>query len=273
MSTLTRLLPPRLKDSLKVLLGRADAVPLSQDPAEVFACSVCGADRVTLQPVPWSGFRELDQHQHVYSVFQYETFNFEYYACARCKAADRDRLYALYFRRALERRTDPFSVLHIAPSSPLTVYLKTFPHIRLRTTDLYMRDVDDRLDITNMHAYADGQFDAFICSHVLEHIPDDIAAMRELHRVTKKGGWGIAMVPIHLGLPATHEDPSITDESGRWKYFGQNDHVRVYTKTTFVERLKSVGFLVEQLDRSYFGEEAFTRHGIHPRSVLYVVKK
>jgi SAM-dependent methyltransferase len=273
MSALTRMLPPRLKDGLKVLLGRADAVPRSSDPAEIFACSVCGADRVTLQPLPWSRLRKLDEHQHAYSVFQYETFNYEYYSCVRCGAKDRDRLYAMYFRRALQGRSEPLAVLDIAPSAPLTAFLKASPQIRLRTADLKLTYVDDQVDITDMRMYTDEQFDAFICSHVLEHVPDDVAAMKELHRVTKRGGWGIAMVPIHLGLPATQEDPSITDEGGRWKYFGQNDHVRIYSKTTFIERLQSAGFLVQQLGRSYFGDDAFARHGIHPRSVLYVVTK
>jgi ubiquinone/menaquinone biosynthesis C-methylase UbiE len=36
--------------------------------------------------------------------------------------------------------------------------------------------------------YADGTFDRVIASEVLEHIPDDVAAMRELARVLKPGG-------------------------------------------------------------------------------------
>jgi hypothetical protein len=80
-------------------------------------------------------------------------------------------------------------------------------------------------------------------------------------------------VPIHLGLTEIYEDPSITDEAGRWKHFGQNDHVRLYSKQGFLERLRGVGFKVDQLDRQFFGEDAFEKYAIHPRSVLYVVTK
>ena len=89
-----------------------------------------------------------------------------------------------------------------------------------------MPNVDDKIDVTNMTWSADGQFDAFVCSRVLEHVDDDIAAMKELHRVLKKGGWGIAMVPIHLGLQSVLHDPSTADDATRWKYFGQSDHVQ-----------------------------------------------
>lgn len=139
--------------------------------------------------------------------------------------------------------------------------------------DLMRDDVDDRLDITDMHIYTEGQFDFIICSHVLEHIPDDIAAMKELYRVLKKGGKGIVMVPINMQLESTMEDPACTDEALRWKYFFQDDHVRMYSKKDFISRLSAVGFTVEQLGIDYFSKEVFEKNAIWPTSVLYVVGK
>ena len=139
--------------------------------------------------------------------------------------------------------------------------------------DLLMKEVDDNFDITDMNGYTDGQFDFFICSHVLEHIPDDRKALQELFRVLKPSGTGIAMVPINLGIERTLEDPSITDIAGRWKYFGQDDHVRMYAKKEFISRLESAGFKTTLLDVDYFGAEAFKKAGIYPSTVLYVVTK
>ncbi|MBK6634354.1 MAG: class I SAM-dependent methyltransferase [Chitinophagaceae bacterium] len=84
-----------------------------------------------------------------------------------------------------------------------------------------MEGVDDKLDLQDLHLYKDHSFDVFVCSHILEHVDDDIKAMKELYRILKPGGWGIAMVPIIESVTETHEDPSIKEENLRLKYFGQ----------------------------------------------------
>jgi len=43
--------------------------------------------------------------------------------------------------------------------------------------------------------FEDGSFDRIIASEVMEHIPDDEAAMRELHRILKPGGVVAVTVP------------------------------------------------------------------------------
>jgi ubiquinone/menaquinone biosynthesis C-methylase UbiE len=136
-----------------------------------------------------------------------------------------------------------------------------------------MEGVDDHVDITRMDIYPDESFDAFICSHILEHVREDTKAMAELYRILKAGGWGIAMVPLLLGNEETREDPSKTTEAERWRYFCQGDHVRLYARKDFIARLESVGFRVVPLDVHHFGQENFRRHGISLTSVLYIAEK
>ena len=189
-------------------------------------------------------------------------------------ASDRERLYALYFRRFVDRGGMLRDILDIAPAHPLAAFLERVGTTGYRTADLTMDNVTDRrIDIQDMHDYEDDRFQFFVCSHVLEHVPNDVAAIGELYRILAPGGWGICMVPINLGLSEIYENPDIADEAGRWKHFGQNDHVRVYSKAGFVERLESAGFRVAQHGIAYFGEEVFKRHAIHPRSVLYIAHK
>src|SRR5262249_9038368 len=111
-----------------------------------------------------------------------------------------------------------------------------------------------------------------LCSHVLEHIPDDKKAMREIRRVLKPVGFGIILVPLVLGIDETHEDSSIETEALRWKYFGMGDHVRQYGKRDFVSRLEVAGLNVFQFGVEYFGADAFRRAGLAENSVLYVVR-
>lgn len=240
----------------------------------VFTCPVCEKGGIMFKPLSFYYFREWDKHQFVHSIFQFETLNLEYYTCPNCKASDRDRLYAIYINKVLCNGVgQSLKVLDIAPSSALSAFLKRKTQLEVRTADLFMQGVDDVVDIMDMHIYSDESWDIFICSHVLEHLEYDVKAMRELHRILARDGWGIAMVPINLGLQNNYEDPTVTDAPGRWKHFAQNDHVRLYSKNGFIERLQSVGFKVNQYDQTFFGKDVFRKYGIHPRSVLYIVTK
>lgn len=245
----------------------------SNVPSGEFSCSVCGIENVAMYPLPAFYLTQGHKYQHVHNPYFAETINFAHYRCANCAASDRDRLYALYLKPLFNKSSTNIKLLDIAPANALRSFLKGFSKVEYRSMDLMMDDVDDNLDITNMDAYKDEQFDFFICSHVLEHIPDDKQAMRELFRILKKGGKGIAMVPINLNLDETMEDPECTDIPTRWKLYGQDDHIRMYGKADFIKRLQSIGFTVEQLGESYFGSEVFEKNAIFPTSVLYIVSK
>ena len=65
------------------------------------------------------------------------------------------------------------------------------------------------------------EFDAIICNHVLEHVPDDRAAMLELRRILRPGGTAILMVPFHPDRE-TFEDPSVVDPEQRTELFGHS---------------------------------------------------
>lgn len=45
--------------------------------------------------------------------------------------------------------------------------------------------------------YPDQTFDLVICSHVLEHIPDDKKCIQEIHRVLKNNGTAFILIPLN----------------------------------------------------------------------------
>ncbi|HWD84180.1 MAG TPA: methyltransferase domain-containing protein [Solirubrobacteraceae bacterium] len=113
------------------------------------------------------------------------------------------------------------------------------------TADLSARDVDLNLDLTAL-ALPDASYDATVCSHVLEHVSDDAAAMSELRRITAPGGWCLIMVPLDLDRPDTYEDPSVVTAAERERAYRQHDHVRLYAPD-IGERLRQAGFTVERV--------------------------
>ncbi len=150
--------------------------------------------------------------------------------------------------------------------------LKSMDIYDYKTADLMMGGVDYKVDMIDM-PFEGEIFDFFICSHVLEHVDSDDQAIKELYRVTKPGGCGILMAPIIVGLEKTVEDPTVKDEVGRWRLFGQNDHVRLYAHGDYVNKIRSHGFRVEEFGEEYFGEEVFRLLGLKHTSILYVVNK
>jgi SAM-dependent methyltransferase len=240
-----------------------------------FSCPVCGVELAAFKPGASSYVRMVREHDYIYPLTSIETFNVAAYSCPSCDASDRERLYALYLDRVFSAR-DPgrrYRLLEFAPSFGLSRKLRRCAFVDYRSADLFRNNVDDRIDVTDMRAYADASFDIVLCSHVLEHVPDDRRAMRELRRILRADGFAIVMVPLVHGVDETNEDPAIDTPALRWKYFGSDDHVRQYGKRDFADRLAAAGFAVERLGTGFFGEEAFRRAGIAADSVLYVVRK
>ncbi len=218
---------------------------------------------------------KMDEAGYVHSLFMEETCNWLDYGCPFCQSSDRERLYALYIKQQFStlQWSHGYRFIDFAPAQQLSKLLRSFPLLEYRTADLVAEGVDDKVDITDMNIYPADFTDFFLCSHVLEHVADDRKAMRELYRILKPGGWGICMVPIVIGLEKTLENPSIVDPKERWKYFGQDDHVRLYERNDYIGRLAEAGFTVEEVTKDNFAGIDFKSYGIKERSVLYVVKK
>ena len=205
--------------------------------------------------------------------FRYEMLNLGEYTCPICQSADRERAYALVMKKILPANKK-IRILDIAPRKSTTDFVKkNFPLADYKTADLFMPEADYKLDICDMKEIADGSIDFFICSHVLEHVNDDVKAMQELKRILSKGGCGILVVPLDLNKIELDEDPNCTDVGERWRRFLQDDHVRAYTKEVFLQRLESVGFTVEQYDKNFFGKDLMVENGLIESSVVYVVRK
>ncbi len=88
-------------------------------------------------------------------------------------------------------------------------------------------------DITEL-AFRDACFDLVICSEVMEHIPNDSRAARELMRIVKPGGMLVASVPRYY------------PEKLCWKlssayYSANGGHVRIYRKKMIQTLFENAG--------------------------------
>jgi SAM-dependent methyltransferase len=80
--------------------------------------------------------------------------------------------------------------------------------------------------------YEDESFDLTTALDVIEHLDDDTAGLKEMFRVTKRGGYSLIFVPAFMWLWGVQDDIS---------------HHRIrYTRKQIVERLTKAGYNVER---------------------------
>ena len=99
--------------------------------------------------------------------------------------------------------------------------------------------------------FADQSFDSILLTEVLEHLPDDRAALRELHRILKPGGVLSISVP-HTDYP-TWWDPitrfwtKVGGEPFRTTHFGSiwEYHERLYRPKELMQRVHGAEFTIE----------------------------
>jgi len=84
--------------------------------------------------------------------------------------------------------------------------------------------------------FPDDTFDHIICSEVMEHIPDDAAAARELARVLKPGGMLAVTVPTFLPERICW---ALSDEYHA--PFVEGGHVRIFTEAELRTRFVAAG--------------------------------
>jgi len=71
------------------------------------------------------------------------------------------------------------------------------------------------------YPFADNEFDLVVSNHVVEHVPDVMAFICELHRVTRHGGR-IKLITPHYTNPDWANDPT------------HRNHINSYTFNTFM---------------------------------------
>ena len=192
--------------------------------------------------------------------------------CPTCKSVDRHRLTYLWLEKYFEEHKSQLNVIHIAPERPLVKYLSTLPNINYVRGDYFCPGYTYPKGTIYMNimqlTLEDNSVDLIICNHVLEHVKDDIVAMKEIYRVLKSSGYAILQVPYSLNTEVTENDPLSSDKERINKY-GQRDHVRLYGMD-YQHRLESVGFEVHPFIPDVKIKEKLK---LDSDEVLWVVKK
>ena len=193
--------------------------------------------------------------------------------CPNCLSLERHRLIWLYLHEKTNFFKSQKDVLHIAPEACFILRFEKLHGKKYITADIESPLAKVKMDIHQI-PFPENHFDAVLCNHVLEHVNDDIQAMKEIHRVLRPGGFAILQVPFFPPLPdVTFEDHSITDPKQREKLFGQDDHVRKYG-LDYTKRMERAGLQPhEDKYATTLTDEQRHRFGVAKGEIIYKAVK
>jgi SAM-dependent methyltransferase len=132
-------------------------------------------------------------------------------------------------------------VLHFSPEPIIARNITNLMQVRYTAADLTPSQpwLADKVPIVQAdiadQPWPDNSFEVAIVSHVLEFVPDDLRAMRELRRVVSDTGVVISQEPYDSNLETTDEHPAVPSSEPVVRTYGRD----------LISRWREAGFEVQ----------------------------
>lgn len=180
--------------------------------------------------------------------------------CPKCNSLPRTRLVPYSFHY-FNVNPNNKKVLHIAPNISEYKFMKG--NYTMRQYDTLNINPDKHINIIQditQTSLQSNKYDIIIAWHVLEHIPNDVAAIKELYRILKPNGNLIVSVPIYpVFNTVTKEYPDLSSDKYE-EVHGHYDHCRScgldYYQRFEKENFKTITLHTKDIDevqRNKFG--------------------
>jgi SAM-dependent methyltransferase len=208
-------------------------------------CPVCG----------WRGNRFYDYIEGECAVRNVE--------CPQCLSHGRHRTLFSWLKNDFRLAEKTGSALVCAPEKTIAPLWQSSDSLRVVKLDIEpVRGIDVLADLQEI-PFADDSYDIVWCHHVLEQIPDDRQALREIRRVLKpQSGTFIvssAMMPRAETIEYGRADVNLF---GNWRSYGQD----------FPGKLAANGFAVEKIEFDISDEER-AKFGVFADEKIYLCRK
>lgn len=178
---------------------KSNSIFIDDKTEEEITCDICG-----------DSIKNFKEHAGVISQ------------CGTCRSMERQRAFA----RLLKSEKISFElsgkrILHISPSVSEKRIFETIKNAKITTLSLRAEEKPDIVaDICSMPQIADQSFDVVFASHVLVHVHDLQAALKELSRILTDDGIFISYEPIYSNRMTNHvsDIEKITRHYGKEAY-------------------------------------------------------
>ncbi|MEP6904091.1 MAG: class I SAM-dependent methyltransferase [Actinomycetota bacterium] len=208
-------------------------------------CPVCG----------WRGHK-------FYDYIDGESFSFGV-ECPQCLSHGRHRALYRWLKNDFRLAEKSGLALVCAPEKPIVPLWDSSDLLKVAKLDIEpSRGVDVLADLQEI-PFADNAYDIIWCHHVLEQIPDDGKALREMFRVLKpKDGTLIVSSAMAVDETTNEFGRANINHFGNWRIYGQD----------FPNKLADCGFTVETVEYN-LEKQDYKKFGIDAQEKVYLCRK
>jgi predicted SAM-dependent methyltransferase len=175
--------------------------------------------------------------------------------CTKCHSLERHRALRIFYNKITQ--INDFKNHHILQISADKVLDADYFH----DIEISVYGKSNSIDIQQIDRLNDS-YNIVVCNHVIEHVKDDITAIRELIRITSRDGFTQLAVP----------DPLNRNKTTDWGYSDEakHGHYRVYGKDFIDKLIASVSNMFEEI---YFSEIYLNDPVTTDEHVMYLVSR
>ena len=167
--------------------------------------------------------------------------------CPQCNSVARDRFLLWCFTARVVPSGRDLRVVETSPrlDERYRQYLRSWFDYRTSDFDQSSHVGDLVLDLQNIEL-PDQSIDVMLSPHVLEHVPDTGAALREIRRVLAPGGTLFLQIPLQHGRTHVPPEPS---------FHADNTPVMFNFGWDLTDMIRDAGFLVTVLVPEHFARQ------------------
>lgn len=181
-----------------------------------YTCNLCG----------WSGSKWYEKQMGVNTISK---------VCPKCDSKPRQRI----LKVALEQGdfiVPSARIVHVSPQGErgIATWLRSIK-VNFLSIDIQPGKAMKVMDLTQLD-FPNNTIDVVVCCHVLEHIENDIMAIKEIYRVLRNNGVAIFQVPIYGEITKKVQTPA------------KHDHFHVWHPGfDYSKRYEQIGFKVSSI--------------------------